>query len=98
MERARTAAAPCFPTFRLLLRCASKRSWTMKPIITWVVVADGGKLRIFENRGPGKGLIPVQGLNREDVHLRDKDIEADRPGRSYSSLGRGRSSMEPQTD
>jgi len=70
----------------------------MKPIVTWVVVADGGKLRIFENRGPGKGLIPVQGLNREDAHLRDRDIEADRPGRSASSMGHGRSAIEPHTD
>jgi protein required for attachment to host cells len=70
----------------------------MKPIITWVVVADGGKLRIFENRGPGKGLIPVQGLNREDAHLRDQDIVSDKPGRSYASAGRGGSAIEPQTD
>src|SRR4051794_29216801 len=70
----------------------------MKPIVTWVVVADGAKLRIFENRGPGKGLIPIEGLNRQGANLRDRDIDADRPGRAFSSVGSGRSAMEPKTD
>ena len=70
----------------------------MKSTVTWIVVADGGKLRIFENRGPGKGLNPVEGLNREDAHLRDQDIVSDKPGRTLASNGHGGSSIEPRTD
>ena len=70
----------------------------MKPIVTWIVVADGGRMRIFENDGPGKGLAQVKGLAVEDEHLTDQDIEADRPGRSFASVGHGRSAIEPHTD
>jgi protein required for attachment to host cells len=69
----------------------------MKPTITWIVVADGGRARIFEHRGPGKGLMPVPGLSFEDAHLRTQDINADRAGRTHSAQGRG-SAMDPPTD
>ncbi len=70
----------------------------MKSIVTWIVVADGGRMSVFENDGPGKGLTPVKGLHSEDQHLRDQDIEADRPGRSFASAGHARSAIEPHTD
>lgn len=70
----------------------------IKPVITWIVVADGARARAFENRGPGKGLAPIDGFAFEQEHLRDQDIEADRPGRSFSSVGQGRSAIEPTTD
>lgn len=70
----------------------------MKPIITWVLVADGGQARVFENAGSGKGLTPVEGLDFSIPNLQAQDIMADKPGRSYSSVGHGRSAMEPQTD
>jgi protein required for attachment to host cells len=70
----------------------------MKPIITWIVAADGSHCRIFEHRGPGKGLAPVTTLDYERARLRAQDIEADRPGRSFSSVGQGRSAIEPHTD
>lgn len=68
----------------------------MKPIVTWIVTADGGRVRVFENRGPGKGLVPVAGLTVEDAHLRTRDINADRPGRT-ASQGHV-SAMEPPSD
>jgi len=70
----------------------------MKPTVTWIVVADGARARAFENRGPGKGLVPVGGFNFNEPHLRDRDIEADKPGRAFSSVGHGRSAIEPETD
>jgi len=70
----------------------------MKPVVTWVVVADGTQARVFENTGPGKGLHPVDGLRREIEPLQASEIMADRPGRSLSSVGSGRSAMEYTTD
>jgi protein required for attachment to host cells len=69
----------------------------MKPTVTWIVAADGARVRVFEHLGPGKGLKPVSGLNLEDAHLRAKDINTDRPGRTSSSTGQG-SAMTPRTD
>jgi len=70
----------------------------MKPIITWILIADGARARVLENTGPGKGLSEVPGLEFADEKLRAGEIMADRPGRSFSSAGHGRSAMEPQTD
>jgi protein required for attachment to host cells len=70
----------------------------MKPVVTWVVVADGTQARVFENAGPGKGLHPVDGLSREIEPLQASEIMADRPGRSISSVGSGRSAMEYTSD
>ena len=29
----------------------------MKPKVTWVLIADGAHAKLFENGGPGKGLV-----------------------------------------
>ena len=70
----------------------------MKPVVTWVVVADGTQARVFENAGPGKGLHPVDGLRLEIEPLQASEIMADKPGRSFSSVGSGRSAMEYTSD
>ena len=70
----------------------------MKPTRSWIVVADGAKARIFENHGPGKGL---SARPKEEMHHAlppSRDIDADRPGRSYDRMGPGRHAMEPPTD
>lgn len=70
----------------------------MKPVITWILIADGARARVVENAGVGKGLKEVDGLEFSDAHLRAGDIMADKPGRAFSSAGTGRSAMEPPTD
>lgn len=71
----------------------------MKPIVTWIVVADGAQAKIFAHDGPGRGLQPLPDLNREQDHLQAREIMADKPGRSFSSAGPGaRSSIEYHTD
>ena len=70
----------------------------MKPIVTWVLVADGAQAKVFEHRGPGKGLHPVEGMQFSEERKKASDIVTDRPGRSFSSVGTGRSAMEPSSD
>ncbi|GHA15982.1 hypothetical protein GCM10007989_08660 [Devosia pacifica] len=70
----------------------------MKKTVTWVLVADGGQARVLENTGPNKGLQQVRGHEFSIPAMQSKDIMADRPGRSFSSAGPGRSAMEPRTD
>lgn len=70
----------------------------MKPSVTWVLIADGAQARILEYTGPSKGLVQVEGLKFEDAHLRTGEIMSDKPGRSFSSAGYGRSAMEQRTD
>lgn len=70
----------------------------MKKTVTYILVADGARARLYVNQGVGKGLQPVSGsTHKADLHHHDRDILADKPGRAYNSVGEGRSAMEPQT-
>jgi len=68
----------------------------MKAKVTWILIADGAQARVLENDGPGKGLTPVKGLKFSQEPLRNQDIVTDRPGRSFASVGSGRSGYEPE--
>jgi protein required for attachment to host cells len=63
----------------------------------WVVVCDGAKALVLENIGDSKfpNLKTVEVF--EQKNLATHDLGSDKPGRSHSSLGHGRSSVE-QTD
>lgn len=68
----------------------------MKAQTNWIVIADGNQARIFENNGVGKGLRQIDHV--EQTPKSATEIMADKPGRSFSSVGQGRSAMEPPTD
>ncbi|MDH3818400.1 MAG: host attachment protein [Myxococcales bacterium] len=50
---------------------------------TWILVGHDAGARVFENRGPGKGLELVETIEHPEGRLRDRDIDSDRPGRSF---------------
>jgi protein required for attachment to host cells len=50
---------------------------------TWILVGHEAGARVFENRGPGKGLDLVETIEHPEGRLRDRDIDSDRPGRSF---------------
>ena len=66
--------------------------------ITWVVVADSARARIFEAETP---LAPLQEINvlvNPDARLSDQDLVADKEGKIHDRHGAGRHSLEPPTD
>ena len=70
----------------------------MKKTVTWVLIADGAQARVLENTGPGKGLTQVDGLDFAIESKQAQEIMAERPGRTFSSVGSARSGIEPKTD
>jgi len=60
---------------------------------TWILVAHRGGARLFENKGPGKGLNLLQDIPHPEGRLKNKDIGADKPGRSFDSHGQGRHAL-----
>lgn len=71
----------------------------MKKTVTYILVADGARARLYANHGVGKGLQPVSGAtHKADLHHHDREILTDKPGRSFSSVGPGRSAIEPHTE
>jgi protein required for attachment to host cells len=66
----------------------------MKPVRTWILIADGARARVLQNSGPGKGVQQVVGCDYRTSHEADREIRADRPGRTFDSAGAGRHAME----
>ncbi len=67
------------------------------PHKSWVIVCDGSRALFLENGGDAEtlNLRLAERFAQEDAPSRD--LGTDRPGRSHSSVGNGRSAME-ETD
>lgn len=70
----------------------------MKPVRTWIVIADGARARIVLNEGPGRGVSELEGMEFQASHSPNRDINADKPGRTFDSAGAGRHAKEPPSD
>lgn len=57
---------------------------------TWIVIAHRGGARVFESRGPGKGLEPVTTLDNPAGKLKNREIDSDKQGRAFDRHGAGR--------
>jgi protein required for attachment to host cells len=70
----------------------------MKPIRTWVVIADAARARVFETRGRGTGLTPVADMALDADLAPSREIGTDRPGRTFESVGSTRHAMQSPSD
>jgi protein required for attachment to host cells len=65
---------------------------------TLVVIADSGKAKFLVHERPAQRLEKLPGLDMAVDVPPAREIMADRPGRSFSSVGPGRSAYEPKSD
>jgi protein required for attachment to host cells len=70
----------------------------MKPTITWILIADGARARLYSNSGPGKGIEAVPGGVIEGDHRPDHELVRDSLPRSFESVGATRHAIEPRID
>jgi protein required for attachment to host cells len=70
----------------------------MTKVTTWVLVADGVHGAIYANRGPGQGLEELAVHKFIGDKHPTREINADRPGRTFNSMGEQRHAKEPHTD
>ena len=70
----------------------------MKPVETWILIADGARARVLANRGTGKGLAEVEGMSVAAEHLANRQIMADRQGRTLNSATHMRHALAYPTD
>ncbi len=70
----------------------------MKPIRTWIVVADGARARLFRHEGIGKGLVPALDRDFAAPHPRRSALRSDRPGRYNDRGALGQHAFQPRTD
>jgi protein required for attachment to host cells len=66
--------------------------------VTWFVLADGTRARIFERRPDGPGYAIVAEYQSAEAHRPTRDLGADRPGRTQESATTGRHALEPRED
>lgn len=64
---------------------------------TWILVADGGRARVFELAESGKKLAEVACYTNLDAHLPGKEITTDRLPSVNESMGCTRHAIEPHT-
>jgi protein required for attachment to host cells len=67
----------------------------MKPIRTYILIADGARSRLLLSEGPGKPLAEVPGSEQAQDIPPDRELSADRPGRVHESAGVERHAIEP---
>jgi protein required for attachment to host cells len=63
--------------------------------VTWVLVADSGRVDIYSRQKRFSPLESVQRLTEPDARLKAHELASDAPGRSFDSHGQGRHAMEP---
>lgn len=66
----------------------------MKPVRTWVLLADGTQARILLNEGPGKGIRQLNGKDYGLPTFASAADYSDRPGRVQESHGTARHGVE----
>lgn len=66
----------------------------MKPIVTWVVLANARSAKVLTHLGPGKGLTPVNGQTWQAPETK---APQDKAGVGHSIAGPGVAAVE-QTD
>ncbi len=49
----------------------------MKPVRTWILIADGARARVVMNDGPGHGIKPVKGMKFELDNDNERDTVLD---------------------
>jgi protein required for attachment to host cells len=70
----------------------------MKPIRTWVLIADAARARVFETTGKGTGLSVVADMALDAELNPSHMLGTDRPGRSFESVGSTRHALESSSD
>ncbi len=70
----------------------------MKKVTTWLLIANGTEARLVCNDGPGRGFSELDEHLPKGPNLPAREIMADRPGRTFDSVGKGRHGKEPPTD
>ena len=64
--------------------------------ITWVLVADGTRARIFSAVSPVAPLEEIDDLAHPENRLHERQLTSDLPGRSTDDVGAGRHAMNDQ--
>lgn len=63
---------------------------------TWILLAHRSGARIFSHAGRTSGLTLVEEIAHPEGRLRDRDMDADEPGRTFDKFGGHRHAVTPE--
>lgn len=64
--------------------------------VSWLIVANSSLARIFKFEKRNE-LVELKVFEHPESRLRNIDLQSDRPGRDFESMGTVRHAMEPKT-
>ncbi len=70
----------------------------MKPLRTWIVVADGARAKFLHFAGRKIGARTIAGQTFSRHAKPTRELGTDKPGRTFESKGQGRHAVEPRVD
>lgn len=65
---------------------------------TWILVANRSGASLFESNWPGESMRRLQDIPHPKGRLQNREIDSDKPGRSFDSVGEARHSMGKEHD
>jgi protein required for attachment to host cells len=68
----------------------------IKAVTTWILVADGARAKVYQNKGPGTGLAETRFPEMVGMHEPTRSINADREG--YNVQGTMVHSADPHRE
>ncbi|MCE9625107.1 MAG: host attachment protein [Deltaproteobacteria bacterium] len=57
---------------------------------TWIVIANDAGARLYQTEDGGKEILPLKKIPHPEGRKKDGEINSDRAGRSFDSVGGGR--------
>jgi protein required for attachment to host cells len=70
----------------------------MKAKRTWILIADGSRAKVLESHGPVSDLVPVEDMAIAKELPANRDLQENRPGRSFESFTPMRHAMENRVE
>jgi protein required for attachment to host cells len=70
----------------------------MKPVRTWILVADGARARVYESLGKRGDVTEREELRRDTDLPPTRELDADRPGRGNVPTTAHRHGFQPTSD
>ena len=65
---------------------------------TWILVASRSGASLFESNWPGETMRRLQDIPHPEGRLQNSEIDSDKPGRAFDSMGEARHSMSKELD
>ena len=65
---------------------------------TWILIANRSSASLFESDWPGKSMRRIQDIPHPQGRMQNREIDTDKPGRSFTSFGQSRHAMSTEEE